>query len=485
METKRFRIEGMSCQNCQDRITAALLKSRGVGSAKVDYRSGRAEVAFDADKTSFARIAAVVEGLDYGILVESEGAFDWKRAACILLLVVCLYALLERTGAVNFLLPGALADSQMGFFMLVLIGLTTSLHCVAMCGGIHLSQSLPSDAQKASFLPGLWVNLGRVLSYTAVGFLLGGVGALFRGGAGSPLPAAAQGALKIIAGLFMAGMGLNMLGVFPWLRRLILRLPGGFSGRRGHPFVAGLLNGLMPCGPLQSMQIVALASGSPLLGALSMLAFGLGTLPLMLGLGAAVALLGRRFKRAVSAIGAGLVAVLGLLMLAQGTSLTGLLAPEKLLVLVIALFGLGLVMAIPFKGRFTRGIWALALLCALALPLLRGGLSIGPIGNAGGGNADRAEILSGRQIVRSSLKPGGYPDIEVEAGLPLTWVIDAPQGSVNGCNNRLLIPEYGIEYAFQTGENTIEFTPEAAGVVPYSCWMGMIRGSIIIKEEKG
>ncbi|MDR2514539.1 MAG: sulfite exporter TauE/SafE family protein [Christensenellaceae bacterium] len=477
METRHFRIGGMNCQNCQDRIMNALLKTEGVAAAKVDYRSGRAEVVFDAGKTRFAKLCTAIEALDYTVLGQNESAFSWKRAALSLALILLLYVLLERGGAAKFLLPGALAGSEMSLLALMLIGLTTSLHCVGMCGGISLSQSLPSGAQKAAFLPGLWYNLGRVLSYAAVGLALGGAGALLGGGAGFSMPTAAQGALKIVAGLLMAAAGLNLLGVFPWLRVLSLRLPRGLGGRRGGPFTLGLLNGLMPCGPLQSMQIVALASGSPILGALSMLAFGLGTLPLMLGFGAAVALLGRRFRRAVSAIGAGLMAVLGLLMLAQGTSLTGLLTQERLLLLVLALLGLGLVAAIPFKKPFARGIWVLALLLALLLPQL------GANGIQSGGNADRAERTGGGQTVRSTLEPGAYPDIEVEAGLPLTWVIDAPQGSVNGCNNRMLIPECGIEYAFKTGENTIVFTPERAGVLPYSCWMGMIRGSIIVKEN--
>jgi plastocyanin domain-containing protein len=63
-------------------------------------------------------------------------------------------------------------------------------------------------------------------------------------------------------------------------------------------------------------------------------------------------------------------------------------------------------------------------------------------------------------------------------------VIDAPEGSVNGCNNRMVIPEYDLEYAFKTGENIIEFTPETTGNFQYSCWMGMIRSSITVVETE-
>ena len=61
-------------------------------------------------------------------------------------------------------------------------------------------------------------------------------------------------------------------------------------------------------------------------------------------------------------------------------------------------------------------------------------------------------------------------------------MIDAPEGSINGCNNRLFIQEYGVEHAFKTGENVITFTPEETGTFGYSCWMGMIRSSITVAE---
>lgn len=71
------------------------------------------------------------------------------------------------------------------------------------------------------------------------------------------------------------------------------------------------------------MQLAVLSSASPVRGALSMLAFSLGTVPLMLGLGSLVSLLGQRFRRAVTVGGAVLVAVMGLSMLSQGAALAG------------------------------------------------------------------------------------------------------------------------------------------------------------------
>ena len=98
------------------------------------------------------------------------------------------------------------------------------------------------------------------------------------------------------------------------------------------------------------------------------------------------------------------------------------------------------------------------------------------------GTGDAAKIADGEQIVNSTLQPGAYPAITVHAGIPVKWVIDAPKGSVNGCNNAIYIPEYDIEYKFKTGENIIEFTPDKTGQYNYSCWMGMIRSTITVVD---
>ena len=80
----------------------------------------------------------------------------------------------------------------------------------------------------------------------------------------------------------------------------------------------------MPCGPLQSMQIVALASANIVTGALSMFFFALGTIPLMLGFGSIAAGLGKHFTKQVLKCGAILVVVMGLSMMSQGTALSGM-----------------------------------------------------------------------------------------------------------------------------------------------------------------
>lgn len=487
-----LRISGMTCVNCQNRIERKLNNTAGVAKASVSYSAGTAEVTFDTDIISLEDIISVIEGLDYRVLQEHQkGGQSLSHRACTLVIILCLYILLQHFGILNLLVPDRLADGDMGYGMLFLVGLLTSVHCIAMCGGINLSQCVPRGSGEmgrrgGAFMPGLLYNLGRVISYTLIGFLLGLVGYGLGGGGRAGLPTLLQGILKLAAGVFMVVMGVNMLGLFPWLRRLAPRLPKGLTQRPGRkrgtaPLAVGLLNGLMPCGPLQSMQLVALASGNPLTGGLSMLVFSLGTVPLMLGLGSVVAALGKRFTRTVNYVGSILVAVLGLAMLSQGASLSGLLRPDALLILIVTLCLLGVVEGLPFPKASLRLTSLAAVACAGAILAVSWS---GSSGKTAGDGAGQAELVDGVQVVTSSLASGRYPDITVQAGTPVRWIIDAPEGTINGCNYKMLLQEFGLEYVFREGENVVTFTPTQAGTYRYSCWMGMIHGNIYVTEPE-
>jgi sulfite exporter TauE/SafE/plastocyanin domain-containing protein len=267
-----------------------------------------------------------------------------------------------------------------------------------------------------------------------------------------------QGMVQLIAGVFMVIMGINMLGLFQGLRRFNLHLPKIFGSKaesarnNKSPLIVGLLNGLMPCGPLQAMQLYALSTGSPVRGGISMLMFSLGTIPLMIGLGALSSLLsgsfGRAFSSKVIKAGAVLVTVLGLTMFTNGWSLGGFPGPFDFANALVSFVN-------PFASATVSA----------------SGEVFTPI------------IEDGVQIVRSSLSSGRYPQITVQEGIPVRWIIDAPRGSINGCNNRMIVREYGLEHSFREGENIIEFTPGRTGKFSYSCWMGMIRSSITVVAE--
>ncbi|WP_367566639.1 sulfite exporter TauE/SafE family protein [Lacrimispora sp.] len=449
LKTKKLRIGGMTCVNCQNKIEKKLKNTAGIEHVEVSYNAGTAAITYDTDIISYKSIVELIEKLDYMVL-EGNGKQESgsSRAIGLVLIIISLYMMLEQFGFLNLMAPSQLAEANMSYGMLFVIGLVTSVHCVAMCGGINLSQCMPKGEEGngeqgrfSALRPTFLYNLGRVISYTAVGFLVGMLGSVVT------FSNTLQGVLKLVAGVFMVIMGINMLGIFPWLRKFNPRMPKAFAGKinrekskSSSPLIVGLLNGFMPCGPLQAMQIYALSTGNPFTGALSMFLFSLGTVPLMFGLGAISTVFGKKFAGRIMTAGAVLVVVLGMSMFSQGVSLAGFEAPAFL------------------AGE----------------------------NGAGGdqqGSGENVKIEDGVQVVNSTLSPGKYPNITVQAGIPVKWIIDAPQGSINGCNNRIFIRDYGIEYTFQTGENVIEFTPEEPGKVRYSCWMGMIRATIYVTEE--
>jgi hypothetical protein len=206
------------------------------------------------------------------------------------------------------------------------------------------------------------------------------------------------------------------------------------------------------------MQLYALSTASPLEGALSMFAFSVGTVPLMFGLGLLSSVLTERFTKKIMLVGASLVMLLGLFMFSNGWTLSNLpTAPDITTIVADAVRGDG-------QGA---------------------GAQQGGTGGSGGGTGvsagtDKAVLEDGVQVVKSTLTTRRYPVIQVTAGIPVRWEIEAPSGSITGCNNSFLAPDLGLEYEFHEGTNIIEFTPEKAGRFPYSCWMGMIRSTITV-----
>lgn len=444
-------IEGMTCINCQNRIEQALKKTKGIFEAHVSYSNGQAEIEFDPEVLTKDRIVDVIQGLDYTVVDKRRnGYLKWGRSIVTLAMIILLYALLQHFGILNLLVPSMLADSKMSYGMLFVVGFLTSVHCITMCGGINLSQCIPAgasdDERKADMhilMPAFLYNAGRVISYTAIGFLLGGAGMILTGGSGEGIPLLLQGILKITAGLLMVIMGINMSGIFPALRRVQIRFPkksvikiNQRKKKEKRPFVVGMLNGLMPCGPLQSMQVIALGSGNPVSGAAAMLMFSLGTVPLMLGLGSLVSVLGKKYTAIVMKTGSMLVVVLGLAMFSQGAGMAGIQLDNSYA-----------------ASDITK-------------------------------ESDVAIVSESGdvQYVESNLTFGEYPEITVYSGIPVKWTIHVSEDVINGCNYKMAIQTYGIVHEFTPGDNVIEFTPGEPDTMQYTCWMGMIYGKINIVD---
>lgn len=69
----------------------------------------------------------------------------------------------------------------------------------------------------------------------------------------------------------------------------------------------------------------------------------------------------------------------------------------------------------------------------------------------------------------------------LKKGVPVKWIINGKE--ITGCNNAIQVPKLNLKFDIKKGEQVIEFTPDEEGVIPFSCWMGMLRGSFIVKES--
>ncbi len=447
-----LNIDGMTCTGCETRIENAIRKLEGIIESSASYTNGTAEIVFDTSVVSQGKIAEAIEKLDYKVIsnnltkegtehgdynsepVDTNSKTNVVQLIGIGIIILSLYLIIKNIIGFNFIPE---INQSMGLGLLFVVGLLTSLHCVAMCGGINLSvcmqHKIEDDASKlAKLKPSILYNMGRVVSYTVIGGVVGALGSLVS------FTGTAKGIAALLSGVFMVVMGLNMLNIFLWLRKLNPRLPK-LLGRKLHantskkgPFIVGILNGLMPCGPLQAMQIYALGTGSFGAGALSMFLFSMGTVPLMFGFGAISSMISGKFTHKMMKVSAALVIVLGFFMLNRGLNLSGL----------------GI---IPPSAQV--------------------------------GDSSVAKIQDGIQYVSTGLEPGAYTPIIVQTGIPVKWTIKVEKGVLNGCNNPITIPQYDKQEKLKIGDNLIEFTPEKEGDIIYTCWMGMISSRIKVVED--
>lgn len=427
MLKQTIKVKGMYCTGCENRIQNRLKTIDGITNVNADFTKQEVLVECKDEEFDFNLVKSAIEDLGYEIKQDSK---DNIQIISILVIIIALYLIFNHLGLLNIFNIFPMIENTMSYSALLLVGLLTSIHCIAMCGGINLSQSIAnSKAGKKVLKSNLLYNLGRVISYTVIGGIVGGIGSIIS------LNGIFKGLIAILAGVIMIIMAINMLGVFQSLRKFNIRIPKKLANvlnksKKGKSsFYIGLVNGLMPCGPLQSMQIYALSTGSVIGGAVSMFLFSLGTVPLMLGFGVIAGKLNKKFAKYMLTVSAVIIFILGLGMLGNGLSLSG--------------------------------------------------FNVTIVDNS---SENIAKMIGEYQEITTEIDYGKYQAITVKNNIPVKWTVIVPEGKLNGCNNEIIIPKYNIDIKLQTGENIIEFTPNEKGVIPYSCWMGMIKSSINVVE---
>ena len=456
MRTIQFIVSGMTCAHCEARVVRAARGVSGVTGAKASFSRKHLDVTFDPSKIDAASLTTdvtkAIEKEGYRVLGAAKERQPILKVIPVAIILFALYLILRVTVGFDFFGYIPKIDSTISLSALFLTGVLTSVHCVAMCGGINLSQSVGTgEATGSKLKKPLLYNLGRVISYTVIGGIVGGIGSVLF------LSETAKAILLVVAALGMLLMGLSMLGWLPWWLTprmpVFLAKPLGKAGAGKGPLVVGLLNGLMPCGPLQAMQLYALATGSVLTGALSMLLFSLGTVPLMLGAGALFSTLKGKFAYVVQRVSAVLVMFFAVVMAANALSLFGVTSTSSL-------------EAPPSATAAAQNTPSDSL---LQQALDKGYLP--------------ATVEHGVQTIQADLNPSVYPFIIVQKGTPVELTITADEANITGCNQTMVFPSYDVKKTLTAGDNVIKCTPEETGIVSYTCWMGMIDGRILVVDD--
>jgi len=182
----------------------------------------------------------------------------------------------------------------------LLIGMLGGTHCVGMCGGIVTALTIGLSNQKRNdgrrfFIFQLSYNIGRILTYTITGALVASIGAVSEhygfGMQVRKILTLTAASVMIFLGLYLTGwwktaiLKIENIGSVLW--RMIEPLAKKFIPIRSisHALIAGILWGWLPCGLVYSALFLAMSANSILQGALIMWSFGVGTLPVLLGLG--------------------------------------------------------------------------------------------------------------------------------------------------------------------------------------------------------
>jgi uncharacterized protein len=334
-------------------------------------------------------------------------------------------------------------STTMSYGLVFVIGLVASVSsCIAVTGGLLVAVAAKYNETTANLTPMrrmkplVYFNVGRVLSYTLLGGVIGALGSTLT------LSPEVTGALTIIASAVMILLGLQMLKLLPALTRFLPTMPKAVGhyihdlaerDANGGAFVLGGATFFLPCGFTQALQLYVLAKASFTVGALTMLAFSLGTLPALLSLSALSSLATGSLQRHFLKFAGAAVIVLGIANIQYGLVLSG-----------------SAMNAAPAVATNVS---------AAAAPI----------------ETSKSQQTEDKQIVVMRIEGYSYipSQFTVKEGVPVEWRIDASEAA--GCGRILIAPGLGIRKLLSNNSTTmISFIPPYAGEFGFNCGMGMM-----------
>ena len=285
--TYQFHVQGMHCNACSILITETLSEVPDVTSVQVHEAQNMVRVVMNGARSPHEvakALSTYIAKNGYSLSVEKKTFVprwnDFRFAAPFAIVIISLFVFLQKMGIVNLITADKVTiPTAFG------IGLVASVSsCLALVGGLLLSVSAQYAKEGEKGKPQMYFHLGRLISFFVFGGVIGLIGSAFT------LNGTMTLILGTLVGLVMLSLGINLLDIFPWAKKLQPRMPAFLvsATRSLHtwehdavPILIGASTFFLPCGFTQSMQVYSLSTGSFMAGALTMTAFALGTLPVL------------------------------------------------------------------------------------------------------------------------------------------------------------------------------------------------------------
>lgn len=450
MKSKKFYIKGMHCVSCEKLLDDEFRQIAGVKNVRVDRLKNTGEIDYEDVEPDFSEIQKVAKKFGYDASEQPFGKTedkksrskfsDWWKAFLIVGIILFLYRIFQNTGLIDKI---DVRSTDVTFGVAFLVGLVASVSsCLAVVGAVVIAFGEKYQSEEKSFFegavkPNIFFHVGRLATFFALGGVLGLIGGEL-GVSGNVVSI-----FTIAVALIMGWLGLNILGFVPNISNLGIKMPGRLtknwsklknSEHKAAPFLLGGMSFFLPCGFTQSMQIFALASGSFWIGGMTLLVFALGTMPSLLILG----------------------------VTASWTKSNKMAVLQKVAGILVLLFAF-----------FTL---------QSGLALYGADINVLSTDDVKKEKADQdIQPKKDHQIVEMRVTNSGFSPatLRIKKDVPVRWVIKGDQ--VTGCTNKIIVPSLKISKPLRSGDNIVEFTPTEAGTIPFSCWMGMVKGKFIVE----
>jgi uncharacterized protein len=288
MKTYTLHVSGMHCASCPMLIEGELTDLPNITQAKASLKHHHVEIVGDFGEKTIDEIARelsiATKPHGYTLTEEKQKhTVKWHEFGIAIpatIGFVAFFIILQKLGIVNLV-----NTSEVSYGTAFLIGMIASVStCMAVVGGLVLSMSANYAKEGDKVRPQVLFHIGRLVSFFVLGGVIGALGTVFKIGASGTF------VLSIAVAIILLILGINLLDVFPWTKKLQPTLPR-FIGNHVHglkrlnhtltPLLIGTATFFLPCGFTQSMQIYTLTTGSFVSGALTMFVFALGTLPVL------------------------------------------------------------------------------------------------------------------------------------------------------------------------------------------------------------